>query len=200
MSWFSIAEKFLPSTRSKLIAAATIAVTATVYVGYKELPSSWLATSQSEAFLWRLVVTLTVALTGVSATLISVVADYRVSSAENQAKKNAANISRQKAIDDLAEELSWAIRNLLNKSVSSDFEVSEWEKNYRDWCKRISEKLDNRFFFTRADQLHFDMLGMVPSTNFSGNFNKQHKWLVSQLNLKFERLRDIIGRSQMRKR
>ncbi len=107
---------------------------------------------------------------------------------------------RQAAIDELAEELSWAISDLLNKSVSSESEVSDWEKNFRNWCKRISEKLDNRAFFTRADQLHFDMLGLVPPTHFSGSFNERHDWLVSQLNLKFDRLRDIINWSQMRKR
>ena len=107
---------------------------------------------------------------------------------------------RQTAIDELAEELSWAISDLLNKFVSSESEVSEWEKNFRDWCKRISKKLENRAFFTRADQLHFDMLGLVPPANFSGSFNERHEWLVSQLNLKFERLRDVINWSQMRKR
>lgn len=34
---------------------------------------------------------------------------------------------RQKAIDDLAEDLSWAIHYLLNKRVSSESEVSQWK-------------------------------------------------------------------------
>ena len=107
---------------------------------------------------------------------------------------------RQKAIDDLAEDLSWAIHNLLNKPVTKESEVTEWESEYRSWCESVSKKLENRAFFTRADQLHFDRLGFVPQAGFAGSFNKHHKWLTSQLNLKFERLRDVINWTQMRPR
>ncbi|MFZ6017707.1 MAG: hypothetical protein ACOYU0_08970 [Nitrospirota bacterium] len=106
---------------------------------------------------------------------------------------------RQKAIDDLAEDLSWAIHNLLNKPVSNDDEVTQWESGYREWCEKVSKKLENRTFFTKADQLHFDRLGFVPLTKFTGSFNERHDWLVSQLSLKFERLRDVVNWSQMRK-
>jgi hypothetical protein len=107
---------------------------------------------------------------------------------------------RQKAIDDLAEDLSWAIRELLNKPVSDESDVPTWESEYRAWCRRVSTKLENRAFFTRADQLHFNDLGFVPVTPFTGSYNKRHAWLVSQLNLKFERLRDVINWTQTRKR
>lgn len=107
---------------------------------------------------------------------------------------------RQKAIDDLAEDLSWAIHHLLNKPVSSQADVTAWQGEYHTWCERVSKRLENRAFFTRADQLHFDRLGFVPSANFAGSFNQHHAWLVSQLNLKFERLRDIINWTQMRRR
>jgi len=107
---------------------------------------------------------------------------------------------RQKAIDDLAEDLSWAIHHLLNKAVSNEPEVAEWESEYRAWCEQVSRKLGNRAFFTRADQLHFDRLGFVPSTNLAGSYNERHAWLASQLSLKFERLRDVINWTQMRRR
>lgn len=107
---------------------------------------------------------------------------------------------RQQAIDALAEDLSWAIRDLVNRPVQTEAEVDTWEADYRAWCDRVSHKLDNRAFFTRADQLHFDRLGFVPPTNLSGSFNQRHVWLVSQLSLKFERLRDVINWTQMRKR
>lgn len=107
---------------------------------------------------------------------------------------------RQRAIDDLAEDLSWAIHHLLNKSVLNESEVTQWESEYRAWCQRVNEKLENRAFFTRADQLHFDRLGFVPPANFTGSYNRHHDWLVSQLNMKFERLRDVINWTQMRKR
>jgi len=107
---------------------------------------------------------------------------------------------RQQAIDALAEDLSWAIHHLLNRPVATEAEVAQWELDYRAWCERVSQKLENRAFFTRADQLHFDRLGFVPSANFAGSFNQRHAWLASQLNLKFERLRDVINWTQMRRR
>ena len=107
---------------------------------------------------------------------------------------------RQQAIDSLAEDLSWAIRDLVNRSVSNNAEVTQWEADFNAWCARVSKKLENRAFFTRADQLHFDRLGFIPATPFAGSYNDRHAWLVSQLNLKFERLRDVINWTQMRKR
>lgn len=92
---------------------------------------------------------------------------------------------RQKAIDDLAEDLSWAIHNLLNRTVTNAAEVTHWETEYRTWCEKISKKLGRRAFFTRADQLHFNRLGFVPPAKFGGSFNQKHEWLVSQLKLKF---------------
>ncbi|MDZ4255028.1 MAG: hypothetical protein U1A72_20860 [Sulfuritalea sp.] len=107
---------------------------------------------------------------------------------------------RQQAIDELAEDLSCAISDLLNKPVANEAEVAQWEADFRTWCQRVSARLENRAFFTRADQLHFDMLGFVPPTNFAGSFNQRHEWVVSQLNVKFERLRDVINWTQMRSR
>ena len=107
---------------------------------------------------------------------------------------------RQEAIDDLAEDLSWAIHNLLNRPVANEPEVAQWEADFKAWCERVSAKLENRAFFTRADQLHFDRLGFVPLASFAGSYNQRHAWLVSQLNLKFERLRDVINWTQMRRR
>jgi hypothetical protein len=99
---------------------------------------------------------------------------------------------RQQAIDSLAEDVSWAIHNLLNRQVSSDAELVKWETDFGTWCERVSKKLENRAFFTRADQLHFDRLGLVPSAGFASSYNTRHEWLVSQLGLKFDRLRDVI--------
>lgn len=107
---------------------------------------------------------------------------------------------RQQAIDSLAEDLSWAIHDLVNRSVSSDAEVAKWQADFYAWCERVSKKLENRAFFTRADQQHFDRLGFIPATPFAGSYNDHHAWLVSQLNLKFDRLRDVINLTQMRRR
>jgi hypothetical protein len=107
---------------------------------------------------------------------------------------------QQRAIDDLSEELSWAIRELLNQKPrpSTDDEVAQWEEKFRNWCEKVSGKLDNRAFFTRADQLHFDRLGFVDQISMSGN--ERLDWLLSQLRIKFERLRDVINWTQQRRR
>ena len=107
---------------------------------------------------------------------------------------------RQRSIDALAEDLSWAIHNLLNRHVASQSDLGTWEADYHAWCRRVSQKLENRAFFTRADQLHFDRLGFVPQTALATNFNQHHAWLTAQLALKFERLRDVINWTQMRRR
>jgi hypothetical protein len=62
----------------------------------------------------------------------------------------------------------------------------------------MSKKLENRVFFTRAHQLHFDMLGFVEPIKMTEH--GRYDWLLSQLRLKFERLRDVINWSQMRRR
>ena len=107
---------------------------------------------------------------------------------------------RQKAIDSLAEDLSWAISDLLNRKPEFPIEnhISRWEADYRAWYDRVSKKLENRAFFTRADQLHFDRIGFVDQIKMSGDDHWDK--LLSQLKLKFERLRDIINWSQQRKR
>jgi hypothetical protein len=99
----------------------------------------------------------------------------------------------QQAIDDLAEEMSWAIVALLNRAPrpAIDEGVSGWEIDFRNWCDRVSKKPENRAFFTRADQLHFAMLGFIEPIKMTEH--GRYDWLLSQLRLKFERLRDVIN-------
>ena len=107
---------------------------------------------------------------------------------------------KQHAIDDLAEEMSWAIHDLLNRTPrpASDEEIAKWEADYHAWDAKVSKKLENRAFFTRADQLHFNVLGFVQPVAMSGHGHLD--WLLSQLRLKFERLRDVINWTQQRRR
>ena len=107
---------------------------------------------------------------------------------------------KQKAIDTLAEDLGWAIRHLLNRKPrpSTDQDIAQWDKDYREWCDKVSKQLENRAFFTRADQLHFDRLGFVDPVAMSGHV--QLDWLLSQLRMKFDRLRDVINWTQQRRR
>jgi hypothetical protein len=78
---------------------------------------------------------------------------------------------KQKVIDDLAEDISFAITDLLNRNPrpSTDAEIDKWDADYRSWCDKVSRKLENRSFFTRADQLHFDRLGFVNQVAMSGH-------------------------------
>src|SRR6266702_7381047 len=189
MPWFDIAAKFFPSTRSKIIAAISVALVPSIYASFKDLPSSWLPNSESETFLIRLLLTVAIAFLGIVGTFVSVVCDYNAGPDLKERSNETHRSLRQKEIDDLAEDLSWAIHHLLNKSDSNEADVSQWESEFGAWCERVSKKLENRTVFTRAEQLHFDRLGFVPPANFSGSFNQHHERLVSQLKLKFERLR-----------
>lgn len=106
---------------------------------------------------------------------------------------------QQKAINEIAEDISWAIHHLLNEPLKDEKpDTTLLEKEYPIWCKRVSEKLTNRAFFTLADQLHFDRLGFVDQVQMTGQ--SKHDWLLSQLRLKFERARDIINWVQQRRR
>jgi len=107
---------------------------------------------------------------------------------------------RQKVIDSLAEDMSEAIADLVNRDpkpmTESDYDL--FQANYHQWIAKVSKKLENRAFFTRADQLHFDRLGYLDPITMHGN--QRMDWLHSQLKLKFERLRDVINWSQQRRR
>jgi hypothetical protein len=104
-------------------------------------------------------------------------------------------------VDSLAEDISWAIDKLLNRSPgidpSNEF-IDDWKVDFDKWCARVSAKLGDRAFFTRADQLHFDYLGFVEPISFHQNRRLDH--LLSQLRLKLERLRDVINWAQERRR
>jgi hypothetical protein len=98
------------------------------------------------------------------------------------------------ATDELAEDISWAIDKLVNCNPlpTTDTEVARWENDYRAWCERVSHKLENRALFTRAEQRNFDDLGFVERVQMTGH--PRHDWLLSQLKMKIERLREIISR------
>ena len=107
---------------------------------------------------------------------------------------------KQKAIDELAEDISSAITDLLNRDPrpQTDDEVATFETDYNSWCAGVSKKLENRAFFTRADQLHFDRLGFIQRIGMGPH--ERLNWLLGQLKLKFDRLRDVINWCQQRRR
>ena len=102
---------------------------------------------------------------------------------------------KQVVIDQLAEEISWASQHLMNRQVSNDPEYDEWERIYKAWDARVLAILGNRAFFTRADQVHFEALGVAPKP-FVSPYDASIGRLFERLSLKFERLRDIIRWTQ----
>lgn len=110
---------------------------------------------------------------------------------------------RQKAIDDISEDISWAISEILNRArpkALADYAAfaQQLKIDYEIWCARVSKKLENRAFFTRSDQLHFDRLGFVDPVQMTGDNSADHT--LSMLKLKFERVREIINWIQQRPR
>lgn len=111
---------------------------------------------------------------------------------------------KQKAIDSLAEDISQAIHELVNRPGErgvpvSDEEYQKFYGEYKAWIKKVSKKLENRAFFTRADQLHFDRLGYLDDP-ISLHGDGRMDWVHTQLKLKFKRLRDVINWAQERRR
>jgi hypothetical protein len=107
---------------------------------------------------------------------------------------------KQKAIDELAEDISFAIDDLVNRTPrpQTDGDIEKWKKDYEAWCDKVNKKLENRAFFTRADQLHFDRLGFIDPLFMTGHPRLDE--LLGQLRLKFDRLRDVINSTQQRRR
>jgi hypothetical protein len=107
---------------------------------------------------------------------------------------------KQQVIDELAEDISFAIHNLVNRSPrpQTDDEIKKWNEDFQAWCAKVNRKLENRAFFTRADQLHFDRLGFIDPLFMTGHPKLDE--LLAQLRLKFDRLRDVINWTQQRRR
>jgi hypothetical protein len=111
--------------------------------------------------------------------------------------ENARQAERQAAIDDLAEEIDWATKHLVNPNPhplaagSPHDAISKWRSECENWYVSVSEKLGNRKFFTRAQQLHFDVLTRVDQVVQIGNMEFGHPYNI--LHMKIGRLRDIIA-------
>jgi hypothetical protein len=125
--------------------------------------------------------------------------DQRIRSLNAQRKVQIDQERKQAAIDDLSEELSWAIHNLLNRNQGKEWTeemVPPFEADMNAWCEKVNKKLEDRDFFSRSDQLHFDRLGFLQPIDM-GPLARLN-WLMSMLRMKFDRLREVIGRNQTR--
>ncbi len=113
---------------------------------------------------------------------------------------------RRKVVDELAEILSWAIHDLMNRQIQNDTELGQLDCDFHAWCSRVTKKIkDNPAFFSRADEIHFDRLGRVPGGLWDFAYratpeDRRHDKLLNMLSLKFDRLRDVINWTQQRTR
>ena len=113
---------------------------------------------------------------------------------------------RQKVVNELADLLSSAIHDLLNRPIKSDIELGSLDAEFQIWCEKVISKCeDHPSYFSKADVIHFDRLGKVSKDKwdiaYRANPNDtRHNHLLNMLSLKFDRLRDIINWTQQRTR
>ena len=113
---------------------------------------------------------------------------------------------RQKAVNELADLLSDAIHDLLNRTVAKDAELGQLKADIRDWQKDVLSKIDSYpSYFSKADRIHFDHLGAIIEMPWkqayrSNPSDDRHNHELNMLSLKFDRLRDIINWTQQRTR
>jgi hypothetical protein len=104
----------------------------------------------------------------------------------------------QAEIDNLSEQLAWAISDLLNKppEAETDDEVEAWEREFRAWMARVDQMLESSEVFTKTDFIHFHKLGFVEE--FRMREHSRYNWLLTMLKMKIDRLREIVRSSQAR--
>src|SRR5207247_1494755 len=109
---------------------------------------------------------------------------------------------KQAAIDELSEEISWAIHHIVNMpklpQESWDDYAVRFTKDYNAWCERVDRRLQNKAVFTQSDLLHFQRLGIIQQVRLTGHQATDHAF--SMINLKLDRLREIIVLAQQRSR
>jgi hypothetical protein len=110
--------------------------------------------------------------------------------------------SKQHAIDDLSEELKAAvdlIRSRPKDPAKWDHFDAYARQEFESWKSRVYEKLGNRAFFTKADQIYFAYLGMVSDARVE-DASAEFRHIVLALNVHMRHLREIIQAAQMRRR
>ena len=98
----------------------------------------------------------------------------------------------QKHIDALAELRSDGIHTVLNFFPKSDAELLEWKQVREDWRKNVISHL--LWYFTNADRLGFEQLGVIVNTSFSFAYNDEHIHLLNMLTKELAILEYLIDR------
>jgi hypothetical protein len=121
----------------------------------------------------------------------------------NEGRVSARLATKTAAIDDIANEIAWAVHNLVNPNPhpastgDPDSATAAFNAKIDAWSNRVSKKLENRDVFTQGDQVHFDVLGLVPLVQHTAHVKLDH--LFSLLKLKLDRLREVEHRARERK-
>jgi hypothetical protein len=110
---------------------------------------------------------------------------------------------RQQAIDGLSVKMEEAARNYIGKIPKNPPDWPSFNNDLQaktgSWRKEVSGLLENRAFFTKADQLHFDVLGHYSGYSFRGG-NAEYDEIQSELAERMKKLREVINWSQQRTR
>ena len=116
-------------------------------------------------------------------------------------RKDRDNLKQRKVqqshLDDLSQDLSDAIRDLFNRRVTNKAEYKQWKTDFKDWCREIGDKVESNF--SRSDRIHFDRLGGMPKNAYGQAFNQKHNHYLIELDMKFNRLREIIRDNRLKK-
>ena len=113
---------------------------------------------------------------------------------------------RQKVVDELAEMLSSAIHDLLNRPIQNDTQLGQLSSDHKHWCDEVGSKIEyHKAYFSKADKIHFERIGKVTEHSwgiaYKANQNDtRHNHLLNIISIKFDRLRDIINWTQQRTR
>jgi hypothetical protein len=88
----------------------------------------------------------------------------------------------QEHIDWLAEEVSWAIHNLLNRMVSTPAELDAMKDEFKKWQQKVENYMEGKF--TKSDVLHFSRLGVIPGNQYEIATVPGHNHQLSMVSLK----------------
>lgn len=98
----------------------------------------------------------------------------------------------QAAVDELAELRSEAVHEILNRPVASAADSKALADDAENWWNRVVAVLEANF--SRAEQLNFTRLGVVPNVRFPHNFDERHAKILREFAVQERRLLDIIAR------
>lgn len=115
-----------------------------------------------------------------------------VSKLEARAPERPVSSVPQAAVNALAELRSEAVHEILNRPVTTDAELAALASYTEQWWQRVEAILEQNF--SRAEQLNFTRLGVVPDFRFRHAYDAAHAKILREYALQERRLLDIIAR------